>query len=565
MNRRIPEGTGSGRRGERMGGMRGMRGPVEKPQDFKGAVKNLLKYLGVYKIAIIIVMILAVFSTVFAILGPKILGDATTVIYSGIMAKMAGASEGIDFKAVGRILILLAALYIFSALLQLAQGFIMAGISNKISYELRRDIAGKIHRLPFSYYDGVSKGDVLSRITNDVDVINQSLNQGITQIITSAATILGILVMMFSISWQMAFTALIILPISMLVLGLIIKRSQKHFVNQQEYLGRVNGLVEENYGSHDVVKAFNAQERSLDQFSESNDFLYESAWKANFLSGLMMPIMNVVGNIGFVIICIMGGYFAVTGRITVGNIQSFVQYMRQFTHPIARLSQISNVLQQTAASAERVFNFLEEDEKPTEAEGALGIRKEGDMGNKTGVEVTGEVKFENISFGYEPDKPVIRDFNAHIKPGQKVAIVGPTGAGKTTIVKLLMRFYDVDEGRITLDGRDIRDFKRDDLRNLFGMVLQETWLFSGTISDNIRYGMMDATEDELMAAMKLAQADHFISTLPQGGNALLNEEASNLSLGQKQLLTIARAVLHDPKILIFDEATSSVDTRTELL
>ncbi|MGI6616440.1 MAG: ABC transporter ATP-binding protein [Dethiobacteria bacterium] len=549
------------------GGRHGMHGAgaVEKPQDFKGTFKRLLDYLGGYKFAIALVIFFALCSTVFAIVGPKILGMATTKLFEGIMSKIAGTSAGVDFGAIARILLWLAGLYLLSTLFQLTQGLIMTGVSNRISYRLRRDIDAKIHRLPFSYYDSVTVGDLLSRITNDVDAINQSLNQSITQIITAAATLVGILVMMLSISWQMTLIALATLPLSLVVVAFIVRRSQKHFVNQQEYLGAVNGLAEENYSCHNIVKAFSAEERSLRQFEGSNDRLYRSAWRANFFSGLMMPIMGMIGNLGYVVVCIIGGSMAVRGAMTVGNIQAFIQYMRQFTQPILQLSQISNVLQQTMAAAERVFNFLEESEEVPEVQDALQVCKNGEEESEGRVAITGRISFNNVSFGYAPDKIVIRDFNAAVKPGQKIAIVGPTGAGKTTIVKLLMRFYDLNSGAITLDGHDIRSFDRHELRSAFGMVLQDTWLYHGTIADNIRYGRLDATDAEVIEAAKTAQAHRFITTLPGGYDMVLNEEASNVSQGQKQLLTIARAILADPKILILDEATSSVDTRTELL
>ncbi|HCM18915.1 MAG TPA: multidrug ABC transporter ATP-binding protein [Firmicutes bacterium] len=559
--RRGPGGRGPGG----PGGMHGMGAPVEKAKDFKGTVKKLLVYLGGYKIAVLFVMIFAVCSTVFAIVGPKILGNATTELFNGIMGKIAGTSEGVDFTAIGSILLRLIGLYLISALFQFIQGFIMTGVSNKITYRLRKDIDEKIHNMPFSFYDRVTVGEVLSLITNDVDVINHSFNQSITQIITSVTMLIGILVMMFSISWQMTLIAIMTLPVSLVVVGLIIKKSQKHFVNQQKYLGNVNSIVEENFSCHTIVKAFNGEERSLKQFRKSNNTLYASAWKANFLSGLMMPIMNIIGNIGYVVVCVLGGYLATQGRLTVGNIQAFIQYMRQFTQPILQISQISNVLQQTIAASERVFGFLDEAEEIPEAPNALTICSNGDTPLPTDVAIAGHISFEDVSFGYTADKIVIKKLNSDIKPGQTVAIVGPTGAGKTTIVKLLMRFYDVTSGAIRLDGHDIREFKRDELRSVFGMVLQDTWLYNGTIADNIRYGKLDATDNEVREAAKVAQCDHFINTLPDGYHMVLNEEASNVSHGQKQLLTIARAVLADPKILILDEATSSVDTRTEIL
>jgi ATP-binding cassette subfamily B protein len=554
--------------------------PGEKPQDFKGSFKKLLRYLGKHRRAIVVVIVFAVISTAFSIVGPKILGMATTTLFEGVMAQIAGIGQGIDFVTIAHILILLAGLYIASALFQFVQGFLMAGVSNKVCYSLRRDIDSKIMRLPFSYYDKTATGDVMSRITNDVDAIQQTLSQSVTQIITSLASFIGILVMMFSISWMMTLIALATLPLSVGAVAFIIARSQKHFVAQQEYLGKVNGLVEENFGAHTIVRAFNGEQRAIKQFAESNDTLYGAAWRANFLSGLMMPLMTVIGNLGYVVVCVMGGWLASQGRITVGDIQAFMYYMRSFQQPIVQLSQVSNALQQTVAAAERIFGFLEEDEIPADASDAeaddavggnagagdlFGATVGATVSADTVAAVAGAVSFEHVRFGYGAGKPVIHDFTAEVAPGQKIAIVGHTGAGKTTIVKLLMRFYDVDAGAIRIDGHDIRSFKRDDLRSLFGMVLQDTWLYNASVADNIRYGRLEATDEEVRAAARIAQADHFISTLPDGYEMVLNEEASNVSQGQKQLLTIARAVLHDPKILILDEATSSVDTRTEIL
>ncbi len=553
------------RRGGPMGGGHGMGMPVEKAKDFKGSLRKLLKYLGSYKIAIVLVMLFAVTSTVFAIVGPKILGGATTELFNGIMGKISGSSEGVDFGKIASILLWLVALYLISAAFQFIQGYIMTGIANKITFRLRRDIDLKIHKLPFSYYDKTTVGDVLSRITNDVDSINASLNQSVTQIISSIAMLVGIIVMMLSISWQMTLIAIFTLPVSIGVIGLIISKSQKHFANQQKFLGEVNGIVEENYSCHNIVKAFNGEEKSAEAFKESNNALYNAAWRANFLSGMMMPIMNVIGNFGYVVVCVVGGYFAANGNLAVGDIQAFIQYMRQFTQPIQQISQISNVLQQTMAAAERVFAFLEEAEEVPEVANALAVANAGEKPSGNKVAVTGNVSFSNVSFGYSADKTIINNFTADVKPGQKIAIVGPTGAGKTTIVKLLMRFYDVNSGSIMLDGRDIREFSRDELRSVFGMVLQETWLYSGSIAENIRYGKLEADDKEVKNAARVAQADHFIMTLPDGYKMELNEEADNVSQGQKQLLTIARAVLADPKILILDEATSSVDTRTEIL
>ena len=551
-----PGGHGPGGAGMMLG---------EKAKDFKGTFKKLLQYLGSYKWAILVVLFFAAASTVLSIFGPKILGQATTELFEGLVGTITGTGEGIDFGKIGQILIFLVGLYLISAACSYIQGFIMTGVSMKVTYRLRRDIENKIHSLPFSYYDTTTNGEVLSRITNDVDAISQSLNQSITQIITSVTMLIGILAMMFSISWEMTLVAILIVPISMIFVSIIVKKSQKYFMQQQEYLGHVNGHVEEMYGSHVVVKAFNGEESSEKTFSEYNDKLYHSAWKSQFLSGLMMPVMNFIGNVGYVVICIMGGWFAVNGRISVGDIQAFVQYVRQFTQPITQVANISNVLQQTMAAAERVFEFLAQEEEIPEAEHAITVNRSEEPDTETNVHIQGSVQFAHVSFGYNPDKIIIHDFCANIKPGQKVAIVGPTGAGKTTMVKLLMRFYDVNDGAILVDGYDIRSFKRDDLRSLFGMVLQDTWLYHGTIADNIRYGKLTATDEEVRQAAIAAQVDHFVRTLPDGYNMVLNEEASNVSQGQKQLLTIARAILADPEVLILDEATSSVDTRTEVL
>ncbi|MDR1013485.1 MAG: ABC transporter ATP-binding protein/permease [Coriobacteriales bacterium] len=547
---------GRGRSGGGFGGPGRDMMQGEKPKDFRGALGKLLGYLGRHKVAIVVVIVFAIASTVFSILGPKILGEATTTLFEGVMAQVAGTGTGPDFDAIARILFLLACLYLASALFQFVQGFVMAGVANNVCYSLRRDIDGKIMRLPFSYYDKVATGDVMSRITNDVDAIQQSLNQSLTQIVTSVTSLVGILVMMLSISWSMTLIAVVTLPVSAVVVALIVGRSQKHFTAQQEHLGEVNGMVEENFGAHTIVRAFNGEARALEQFSQGNDLLYGAAWRANFLSGMMMPIMNIIGNLGYVVVCVVGGYLALNGRVTVGDIQAFMQYMRNFQQPIVQVSQASNVIQQTLAAAERIFGFLAEEEVVP------------DVADEEAVDpasVVGAVRFEHVRFGYEEGKPVIRDFSAKVEPGQKIAIVGHTGAGKTTVVKLLMRFYDVDAGAILVGGEDIRRFRRDDLRSLFGMVLQDTWLYNASIADNIRYGRLDATDEEVQAAARIAQADHFVSTLPDGYGMVLNEEASNVSQGQKQLLTIARAVLHDPKVLILDEATSSVDTRTELL
>ncbi len=537
------------------GPMGGMGGNFEKPKDFKGTFSKLLNYLKPYRLKLIIVIIFAVGSTIFSIIGPKILGKATTSIFEGLLSKISGVEGGgIDFGYIGHIISILIGLYLLSALFSFIQGFIVAGVAQKVSYNLRREISQKINRLPLKYFDSVTHGDVLSRVTNDVDTVGQSLNQSMSQIITSVTTVVGILIMMVSISWQMTVVALLTLPISMSFVMIVVKRSQRYFKTQQESLGQVNGHIEEVYGGHNIMKAFNAEEEAVNKFRAINTKLYDSAWKAQFLSGLMPPIMNFIGNLGYVAVSILGGWLSIRKTIEVGDILSFIQYIRSFNHPIVQVAQIGNVLQSTIAAAERVFEFLGEEEETEE--------------NKTPVkleEVKGRVTFENIKFGYDEDKTIIKNFSGDIKPGQKVAIVGPTGAGKTTIVKLLMRFYDLDEGRILIDGHDIRDLTREDLRDNFGMVLQETWLFSGTIMENIRYGRLDATDEEVMKAADAAYAHRFIQTLPDGYNMIINEEADNISQGQKQLLTIARAILSDPKILILDEATSSVDTRTEVL
>jgi len=528
----------------------------DKPKDLKGTLKKLLRYLGTYKIALVFVAIFAIAATVFNILGPRLLGNATTELFNGIMDQISGSGNGPNFDTIGFILLSTLSLYGISALFQFIQGFIMAGVSNRIAYRMRRDIDAKIMRLPFSFYDKVPTGDVMSHITNDVDAINQSLSQSITQIVTSVTTLIGVIVMMLTISWHMTIAAVLTLPVSIGLISFIVSKSQKHFFAQQRYLGVVNGSVEENYGAYGVVQAFNGQERAQDEFEGNNRTLYNAAWRANFLSGLMMPLMNIVGNIGYVVICFIGAWLAIGGSMQVGDIQAFIQYMRNFQQPLVQAAQISNILQQTLAAAERVFTFLEEDEVPADAPDALAL---------TPAEVKGGVEFDQVRFGYTPDKVIIKNFSAKVTPGAKIAIVGPTGAGKTTLVKLLERFYDVDSGSIAIDGHDIRTLKRENLHNLFGMVLQDTWLYSDTIAENIRYGRLDATDEEVHAAATVAQADYFIQTLPGSYNMVINEEASNISQGQKQLLTIARAVLHDPSILILDEATSSVDTRTEVL
>ncbi len=527
--------------------------PGEKAKDFKGTMKKLSSRLSKYRFGLLVMLIFAVGSTVFAIVGPTIMGDATTIIYEGLISKINGGN-GIDFTALSKILITLIILYGVSALLSFVQGWIMTGISQKVSYRFRRDISEKIHRMPMNYFDTTSHGEILSRVTNDVDTLGNSLNQSLHQLITSVVTIIGVLVMMLRISIPMTLLALLILPISGVVVGRVIKKSQKYFAQQQEYLGHVNGQVEEIYGGHNIVKIFNKEEDSIREFDQKNDKLYESAWKSQFLSGLMMPIMQFVGNVGYVGVAILGGYLAINGKIEVGQIQSFFQYIRQFTQPINQLMQVANMFQSTAAAAERVFEFLAVEEEVQTAENPVSI--EG---------LNGDVEFNHVHFGYQPDKTIINDFSTKVSKGQKIAIVGPTGAGKTTMVKLLMRFYDINSGEILIDGHNIQDFNRSDLRRMFGMVLQDTWLFNGTIMDNIRYSKLGATDEEVIQAAKAAHVHHFISTLPDGYQMVLNEEASNVSQGQKQLLTIARAILADPKILILDEATSSVDTRTEIM
>jgi ATP-binding cassette subfamily B protein len=530
-----------------------MGGPVAKARDFKGTMLKLIAYLGQYRLAVIVVFIFAIASTASNIAGPKLLGQATTKLFEGVMAQLGGTGE-IDFTTIGQIILLTVSLYLISSLFAYLQGWIMANISTNIAFRFRRDISEKINRMPLKYFDTTTHGEVLSRITNDVDTVNQTLSQSLTQIITSLITVLGVLVMMFSISWMMTLVSMIIIPLSMGVVGLIIGQSQKYFKQQQDYLGHVNGHVEEMYGGHIVMKAFNGEEESMKKFDVSNEKLYEAAWKSQFLSGLMMPIMNFIGNLGYVAVAILGSYLAIRGTITVGDIQAFIQYVRTFTQPIAQLANISNVLQQTAAAAERVFEFLEEAEEVAETSTPVKLES-----------VQGHVEFKDVHFGYSPEKIIINDFSAEAEPGHKIAIVGPTGAGKTTMVKLLMRFYDVNSGAILVDGHDIREFSRGELRKLFGMVLQDTWLYNGTILENIRYGRPGATDEEVFAAAKAAHVDHFVHTLPDGYNMMLNEETSNISQGQMQLLTIARAVLADPRILILDEATSSVDTRTEVL
>ncbi|HEK8877450.1 TPA: ABC transporter ATP-binding protein [Clostridioides difficile] len=529
-------------------------GAGQKANDFKGTMRKLIAYLSKFKISIILVIVFAIGSASFSIVGPKILGKATTKIFEGLVSKVSGGNVGIDFNAIGKILTFLLFLYLISALFSFIQGFIMSGISQKVSYNLRKEISAKLDRLPMKYFDTKTHGEILSRITNDIDTLNQSLNQSMTQLITSVTTMIGVLIMMLSISGIMTLVAVLILPISMFVISRIIKKSQKYFRYQQEYLGTVNGQVEETYSGQTIVKAFNREDEVIEEFDKLNDSLYNSAWKSQFLSGIMQPLMMFIGNLGYVMVSILGGWLAIKKTIEVGDIQSFIQYVRNFTQPMTQIAQVANLLQSTAAASERVFEFLEEEEEVQIVENAVSI---------DGLE--GKIDFENVNFGYNPNKTIINDFSVNVKPGQKVAIVGPTGAGKTTIVKLLMRFYDVNSGSILIDGHNIKDFNRSELREMFGMVLQDTWLFSGSIMENIRYGKLNATDEEVIEAAKSAHVHRFIKTLPDGYKMKLNEEASNVSQGQKQLLTIARAILADPKILILDEATSSVDTRTEVL
>ena len=537
-----------------MGGMGPSKGPmsVEKAKDFKGTTKKLLNnYLSNYKIAIIIVIIFAIGSTIFSIVGPKILGNATTEIYNGLISKISGG-EGINFQKILEILLTLLGLYLISMLFSAIQGFTMTGVAQKLTYKMRNELIEKINKLPMKYFDKRTNGEVLSIISNDIDTLSQNLNQCITQIITSICTLIGILIMMLSISWQMTIASLIILPVAALLVKKIVSKSQKYFKNQQDYLGHVNGQVEEIYGGHTIVKAFNSEKTVISEFEKANQELYSSGWKSQFLSGLIHPVMNFISNVGYVAVAILGGYFAAQGKITVGNIQSFIQYNKQFTQPINQIAQVSGMLQAMVAASERVFEFLEEPEEVKNIENP-----------KSTEHIKGNVQFEHVNFGYDADKVIINDFNANIQNGQKIAIVGPTGAGKTTIVKLLMRFYDVNSGAILLDGSNIKEFDRGELRRVFGMVLQDTWLFGGTVKENIKYGKEDATDTEVIEAAKAAHVHHFIKTLPKGYDALIDEESSNISAGQKQLLTIARVILTNPKILILDEATSSIDTRTE--
>ena len=538
-------------RGPMGGGPHGGHGPAEKAKDVKGTTKKLANRLSKHKIAIIIVMIFAIGSTIFSIVGPKILGNATTEIYTGLMNKINGTG-GIDFAKIGKIILFALGLYAVSALFSMIQSYIMAGVAQKTTYKIRNELTEKINKLPMKYFDKRTNGEVLSIISNDVDTLSTGLNQSITQIITSIFTIIGILVMMLSISWEMTLVSLLILPISAVILKKVIGKSQKYFVKQQEYLGHVNGQVEEVYGGHNIVKVFGRENEAIKEFEKDNQELYKSGWRSQFLSGLMYPLMNFVGNVGYVAVAILGGYFAVKGRITVGNIQSFIQYNKQFTQPIGQVAQISSTIQSMLAAAERIFEFLEEKEEVEDVKKPLST--DGLKGN---------IKFEHVHFGYDQEKTIINDFNADVKDGQKIAIVGPTGAGKTTMVKLLMRFYDVNSGAILLDGHNIKEFKRGELRKMFGMVLQDTWLFGGTIKENIKYSKPDATDSEVIESAKAAHVHHYIKTLSKGYDAKINEESTNISAGQKQLLTIARVILANPKILILDEATSSIDTRTE--
>ena len=542
--------TGGARRGGFGHGSAGRMAPGEKPKDFKGAIGKLVAFMGRFKAAIAVVLAFAIGSTAFSIVGPKVLSTATTELFDGIVAKI-GGTGGIDFDTIARILLLTLGLYLLSAACSFVQGWIMSSVSQRTCYELRRGIAEKIDRMPMGYFERTSTGDVLSRITNDVDVLGQSLNQGVTQLITSSVTIVGVLAMMLSINPLMTLVTVVILPVSIALVAVVVKRSQKFFLAQQNTLGEINGLVEETFSGHAVVRAFNREDGTVERFGEVNARLRESAWKSQFVSGLMQPIMNFVGNLGYVAVAVTGSFLAVQGTITVGDIQAFIQYVKNFTQPITQLSQVSAVLQQMAAAAERIFAFLEEPEE--EPERVLARAKD--------VECC--VEFDHVRFGYDPAKPVVKDFSAQVEEGQTVAIVGPTGAGKTTMVKLLMRFYDVQGGSIRIGGRDIRDFARDDVRSLFGMVLQDTWLFSGTIRENIRYGKLDASDEEVEAAARAAYVHHFVQTLPEGYDTVIDEDAGNVSQGQRQLLTIARAILANRRMLILDEATSSVDTRTE--
>jgi len=547
----------SNRKGPGPGGPPGMGmggGPVEKPKDFKGTFKKLSSYLKPYFLPLILVVIFAIGSTIFGITGPKILGNVTTKVFEGLVSKVSGTGTGIDFESIKSSLLILLGLYVISMVLGFIQSYIVSGVAQKVSYNLRESISKKINKLPLKYFDKNSHGDVLSRMTNDVDTVSQSLNQSLSQIITSVTTIIGIMIMMLGISITMTFVAILILPISMVLMITIMKKSQKFFASQQKFLGKANGYVEEAFGGHLIMKAFNGEEKAVKEFGEINDNLYGTAWKSQFFSGLAMPVMGFIGNLGYVAVSILGGYLAIMKYITVGDILAFIQYIRRFTQPISQVAQISNVLQSTVAASERIFEFLEEDEISEEE----GIRMPTE-------EVQGNVSFDHVHFGYNPEEIIIKDFTLDVKAGQRVAIVGPTGAGKTTLVKLLMRYYELNEGSISIDGINIKEMNRGDLRNSIGMVLQDTWLFNGSIMDNIRYGRLEATDEEVVCASKASYVHHFVKTLPKGYEMEINEEASNISAGQKQLLTIARVFLKDPSILILDEATSSVDTRTEVL
>ncbi len=535
------------------GGMHGGLSSTEKAKDFKGTIKKLMSYIGDYKFAVAVVMLFAIGSTFFNVIGPKILSRATTELFNGLISKISGVG-GINFSSIGKILLILLSVYLISAIFNFLQGWIMTGVSQKICFKMRRQLSEKINRMPLSYFENNTVGDILSRITNDVDTLGQSLNQSVTQLITSVTTIIGVLIMMLTINPLMTLIIFMILPISAIIVGIIVKVSQKYFNQQQEYLGKINGQIEEFYSGHNVVKAFNRESKVTTEFKETNDVLFECAWRSQFLSGLMFPIMNFVSNLAYVGIAIFGSIFAIEGIITVGDIQAFIQYVRNFTQPITQLTQVSNMLQTMVAASERIFEFLDEKEEEQKVENPVSVDK-----------IIGEVNFCDVRFGYTEDKIIIKDFNCKVKPGQTVAIVGPTGAGKTTMIKLLMRFYDVNSGCIKIDGNDIKNFDRKELRKIFGMVLQETWLYKGTIMENIRYGKLDASDEEVIEAAKAAHADSFIRSLPDGYNMELNEDASNVSQGQKQLLTIARAILANRPILILDEATSSVDTRTEIL
>ena len=534
-------------------GHMGPGGANEKAKDFKGTLKKLLHYMSVFKVQMAFIVIFAICGTVFDIVGPKILGKATTEIYNGLVSKVSGGS-GMDFGRIGQILLMTLGLYLISALCSFIQGYLMTGVSQKTTYRLRKEISEKINRMPMNYFGTKPVGEVLSRVTNDIDTLGQSLNQSATQMITSVTTLIGVLAMMLSISPVMTLATLVILPVSMILISFVMKHSQKYFRGQQEYLGNVNGQVEEIYSGHNIIKAFNKEEDVIREFDTTNDRLYDSAWRSQFFSGMMMPIMQFIGNLGYVVVAILGGFLAIRKTIEVGDIQSFIQYVKRFTQPIQQIAQVANMLQMTAAASERVFEFLEEEEEDQTVEHPVSVEN-----------LEGNVSFDHVHFGYNADKIIVNDFSAEVKEGQKIAIVGPTGAGKTTMIKLLMRFYDVNSGAIKIDGHDVRDFNRSELREMFGMVLQDTWLFNGSIRDNIKYGKLDATDEEVIQAAKAAHVHQFVKTLPGGYDMELNEEANNVSQGQKQLLTIARAILADPKILILDEATSSVDTRTEVL